>query len=59
VRGPERRTIANIAPGASNRQAFKFRIRKPARGKVTKIKLLARGPGVEDRETVVRLRVRG
>jgi alpha-L-fucosidase 2 len=58
VRGPKRRKIANIAPGASNRQAFELRIRKPARGKVTKIKLLARGPDVEDRETVVRLRVR-
>jgi hypothetical protein len=58
VRGPKRRKIANIAPGASNRQAFELRIRKPARGKVTKINFLARGPDVEDRETVVRLRVR-
>ena len=58
VRGPERHTIASIAPGATHRQEFKLQIRKPARGKVTKIKLLAQGPGIEDRQTVVRLRVR-
>jgi alpha-L-fucosidase 2 len=56
--GPKRRKIADIAPGATHRQAFKFRIRKAARGKLTKIKLLAQGPGIEDRQTVVRLLVR-
>ena len=58
VRGPERHTIASIAPGATHRQEFKLQIRKPARGNVTKIKLLAQGPGIESRQTVVRLRVR-
>jgi alpha-L-fucosidase 2 len=54
----KRRTIASIAPGATSTQAFKLRIRKPARGKVTKITLLAEGPGFGSREAVVRLRVR-
>jgi hypothetical protein len=54
----KRRTIASIAAGATSTQAFKLRIRKPARGKVTKITLLAEGPGFGSREAVVRLRVR-
>ena len=58
VRGPKSYKIASLAPGASSRRTFKFRIRKPARGKLTKIKFIARGPGFENRRTVVRLQVR-
>jgi len=58
VLGSRRRRVENIAPGATSQQTFKLRIRNPARGKMTKIKLLARGPGIENRRTVVRLRVR-
>jgi hypothetical protein len=58
VRAPKRRKIANLDPGATSRQAFELRIRRPARGKVTEIELFAQGPGFENRQTVVRLRVR-
>jgi hypothetical protein len=36
----------------------KLKIKPKARGKLTRIKLIARGPNVDTRQTTVRLRVR-
>jgi alpha-L-fucosidase 2 len=55
---PERRTIADIAPGATSRQAFKLRVKPRARGKTTKVTLIASGPDVATRRTTVRVRAR-
>jgi hypothetical protein len=47
-----------MPPGASRKYAVKVRIKPAARGRVTPIRLTARGPDIASRSTRVRLRVR-
>ena len=51
-------TKANIAPGKAVKRKVKLRIGAKARGKTTKVKLVARGPNVGKVQTTVRVRVK-
>jgi hypothetical protein len=57
VLGERCRAFAEIAPGASAERLIRLKILDRARGGLTKIELLARGPNVEAR-TTARLKVR-
>jgi PKD repeat protein/glucose/arabinose dehydrogenase len=52
-------TRKNIAAGKAVARVVKLRVGKKARGKVTRVKLIARGPQVGKTQAVVRVRVRG
>jgi glucose/arabinose dehydrogenase/PKD repeat protein len=58
VKGKPCRAFAGLAPGAARVQRFRLRVRPKARGKLTRIRLIANGPSVDNRQVVVRLRVR-
>ena len=50
---------ADIPASETRRRALRIRIKRGARGRLTRIGLLVRGPAVVNQRTVVRLRVRG
>ena len=59
VQGPICRILAGgLEAGDRHIEPYRFRIKPPARGKVTSIRMTANGPGVEAQRSVVRLRVR-
>jgi glucose/arabinose dehydrogenase len=66
ARGPKRRIAINgkgcvtraIAGGATTKHPVEVRIKPASRGRVTTIRLSARGPDIEERTARVRLRVR-
>jgi len=66
ARAPKRRVdvrgnhcvIRRIPEGETRQRQVKVRIKGPARGKVTRIRSIARGPNVEKEQAFVRLRVR-
>jgi hypothetical protein len=47
-----------IAPGATASERFVFKIKPKARGKRTKIRFTAKGPGFENTKAVAKLRVK-
>jgi TolB protein len=65
ARAPQRRVhilgdrcvTRSIRPGAEDQRPVWVRIRPAARGRLTRITLIARGPFVQNRRTVARLRV--
>ena len=59
ILGPRCRSFADVAPGVARVRALRARIKQPARGKTTAIRLVARGPGVDPARTTARVRVRG
>ena len=58
VGGPRCRGIGAVPAGETRKRKVTVRIRRAARGRLTKIALTARSPGTEARRAVVRLRVR-
>ena len=58
LRGERCEAAASIDPGQSAVRVFRFRVRARARGKLSKIRLRARGPNFEAVGKTVRLRVR-
>jgi len=65
ARGPARRVrtrgnrcvVRQIPASAARGHSVVVRIRPAARGKLTRIRLIARGPDIQNRQTAVRLRV--
>lgn len=49
---------ADVPIGATRRRAVRLRIKPAARGRLTRIRLIARGPSVRNRRAVTALRVR-
>ena len=66
TRAPKRRVefrgnrcvIRQIPEGETRQRQVKVRIKGPARGKATRMRLIARGLNVEKEQALVRLRVR-
>ncbi|HSI79412.1 MAG TPA: ThuA domain-containing protein [Solirubrobacterales bacterium] len=58
VVGASCRPVSGLAPNASAQRAFKFKVKRKARGKTTRIRFIARGPGFPNQTTAVRLQVR-
>jgi PKD repeat protein len=54
----ERCIIRNIPAGQSGGRKAKLRVKPPARGKVTGVRLIARGPNVTTRRTTVQVRAK-
>jgi hypothetical protein len=50
--------FANVDPGASAERLFRFRVLDPARGKLSQIRLRARGPNLQAAARTVSVRVR-
>jgi len=59
VLGPSCVVIDDLEPAASVVEAFQFRIKPAARGKVTRIRFVGSGPNVDNAKAVVTLRVKG
>ncbi|HSI79378.1 MAG TPA: ThuA domain-containing protein [Solirubrobacterales bacterium] len=57
VHGPSCRTIPDLAPGAGRVQAFRLKVRRPARGKTTRVRVTARA-GPLARKVAVRVKVK-
>ncbi|HSI79413.1 MAG TPA: PKD domain-containing protein, partial [Solirubrobacterales bacterium] len=58
IKGPRCLTRQNIAPGQTGKRIVQVRIKPAARGKTTRVKLIARGPNVETKKTTVRVKAR-
>ena len=59
VQGQICRVLADgLAAGDRHLETYRLRIKPPARGKLTKIRMTANGPGMQAQRSVVRLRVR-
>jgi hypothetical protein len=58
VKGKACLTRPSIDPGQTAQRAVKLRVKPKARGKVTRVKLIARGPNVDNKRTTVRVRAR-
>ena len=59
VVGPNCRTIDDIPDGQRTVEVFQFRIKPAAKGKLTRIRFLVRGEGIENQRDSARLIVRG
>ena len=59
VEGPRCVTRQNIRAGGKQARKARLRIKPKARGRVTRIRFVARGPEVERQQAVATLRVRG
>jgi hypothetical protein len=48
----------SIDPGQTTQRPVKLRVKPRARGKTTRVRLIARGPGIQNQKQTVRVRVR-
>jgi glucose/arabinose dehydrogenase/type 1 glutamine amidotransferase len=58
VKGKQCVTVATIDAGQTVKRKFTLRVQKGARGKASKVKFVARGPGIEKRTVTARVKVK-